>query len=220
MQVSAEIRWFWRDVPPPNLEEWFRDATEGTCAAGGGEKRVDDYLCDHNQSELSLKRRGGKAGVEVKGLVAAHWSKVTSDANPFVGPIELWTKWSSEVLDLGSGSTIPIEKIRWLRTFDTGKKPPKEIPVDSKEKPIVGPAFLECGCNVELTGIKLPNGAIWWTLGFESWGAIQTLDKALRDVAKTLAARRPPQLETGLLASYPVWLKDYVVTTERVSANE
>lgn len=218
MQVSAEIRWFWRDVPPPNLEEWFRDATQGTCSPGGGEKRVDDYLCDHNQSELSVKRRGGKTGVEVKGLVAAQWSKVA--ANPFVGPIELWTKWSSEVLDLGSGSTIRIEKIRWLRRFDTGKQPPEEIPLDSKEKALAGQDFLEFGCNVELTRIKLPNSEIWWTLGFESWGTIQTLDEALRAVAMTLAARQPPRLETGFLASYPAWLKNYVVTTERVSANE
>src|SRR5437773_4963514 len=167
MQVSAEIRWFWTDVPPPRLEEWFRNAAEGTCAAGGGEKRVDEYLFDQNQGELSLKRRGGKPGVEVKGLVAASCGEV--DSNPFIGPIELWTKWTSDVFELESGLTVPIEKVRWLRKFDTTKHSAEEIPVDSNEKPLRGRSFPEFGCNVELTRITLPNNKTWWTLGFESF---------------------------------------------------
>jgi hypothetical protein len=81
---------------------------------------VDEYVCDHNQGELSLKRRGEKPGVEVKGLVAPKWGNLT--AGPFVGPIDLWTKWTSEVLELRSGWTLPIEKIRWLRKFDTAQR--------------------------------------------------------------------------------------------------
>src|SRR5947207_3561754 len=115
MQVSAEIRWFWKDVLPPKLEEWFRNAKEKTCAAGGGEPRVDEYLYDLNQIELGLKRRGGKSGVEVKGLVTAASGRL--NANPFAGPIDLWTKWTSEALDLKSDLTVAIEKIRWLRKF-------------------------------------------------------------------------------------------------------
>src|SRR6266446_9094261 len=151
MQVSAEIRWFWSDVPPPKLEQWFRTATEEACIIGGGEPRVDEYLYDSTQIELSLKRRGGKPGVEVKGLVAAKWGNVT--ASPFVGPIELWTKWTSEVLELKSGWTVPIEKIRWLRKFDTAKQVPEEIPLDSTEKPLGNPTLPALGCNVELTQI-------------------------------------------------------------------
>ena len=209
MQISAEIRWFWSNVPPPKLEEWFRDATEDTCAAGGGESRVDEYLYDGNQIELGLKRRGGKPGVEVKGLVAAEWGKLT--ATPFVGPIELWTKWTSEVLELNSDRTVPIKKIRWLRKFDTAKQFPEEIPLDGKEKPLGTRPLPELGCNVELTQITLGDNKVWWTLGFESFGAIQTVDKSLYTVAMTLATRQPPGLGTGGLADYPAWLKEHVV---------
>ena len=214
MQISAEIRWFWSDVPPPKLEEWFRDATEDTCAAGGGESRVDEYLYDGNQIELGLKRRGGKPGVEVKGLVAAEWGKLT--ATPFVGPIELWTKWTSEVLELNSDRTVPIKKIRWLRKFDTAKQFPEEIPLDGKEKPLGTRPLPELGCNVELTQITLGDNKVWWTLGFESFGTIQTVDKSLYAVAATLATRQPPELGTGLLASYPDWLKEHVAAPSSV----
>ena len=209
MQVSAEIRWFWRDVPPLNLEEWFCSAP---CAAGGAEQRADEYFCDPSQGELSLERREAKAGVEVKGLVAAAFGDST--VGPFVGPIELWTKWTCEAFELPSGSTVPVEKVRWLRKFDTAKQPPEEIPVDIKEKPVGGQALPTFGCNVELTRIRLPNNTIWWTLGFESFGTIQTVDKALAVAAMTLAARRPPDFGTGVLASYPAWLKEYVVAAE------
>ena len=134
MQVSAEIRWFWKNILPPKLKEWFCNAKDNTCAAGGGKPRVDEYLYDRSQIELGLKRRGGKPGVEVKGLVTGKWGSLI--ASPFVGPIELWTKWTSEVLELNSGWTVPTEKIRWLRKFDTAKQLPEEIPLDSKEKPL------------------------------------------------------------------------------------
>jgi hypothetical protein len=209
MQLSAEIRWFWSKVPPPQLEGWFRNATEDTCPAGGGEKRQDDYLYDGSQIELGLKRRGGKAGVEIKGLVAAAWGNLT--ANPFAGPIELWSKWTSEVLELASDRTVPIEKVRWLRKFDTAKQVPEEIPLDSKEKPLGKRVLPEIGCNVELTRITLRDDEVWWTLGFESFGTFQTLGKDLCAVAATLAARQPPQIGTGLLASYPSWLKEHVI---------
>ena len=210
MQVSAEIRWFWSKVPPPNLEKGFRNAAEGACAAGGGETRVNEYLFDPNQRELNLKCRGGKTGVEIKGLVAAHFGAVAS--NPFVGPIELWTKWTSECLKLASGLTVPIEKVRWLRKFDTAKQFPEEIPIDRKERPIGGRALSKFGCNVEFVRITLSNNAIWRTLGFESFGTVQTAEKASIATAMTLAARRPPEFRRGELASYTVWLTKNVVT--------
>src|SRR6266481_3714212 len=222
MQVSAEIRWFWNNVPPPKLREWFRNATKDTCPAGGGELRVDEYLYDHSQIELGLKRRGGKPGVEVKGLVAAKWGNLT--AGPFVGPIDLWTKSTSEVLELRSGWTVPIEKIRWLRKFDTARQFPEEIPLDDKEQPLGKRPLPALGCNVELTQITLRDDKVWWTLGFESFGTIQTVDKSLYAVATTLATRQPPDLGTGLLASYPDWLKEHVAAPssvqELISLNE
>ena len=90
MQVSAEIRWYWRKTPPLKLEHWFRSFDFHGLVAGGGNLREDEYFRDPSQGELGLKRRGGKPGIEVKGLVAADWG--TLAAEPFTGRIELWTK--------------------------------------------------------------------------------------------------------------------------------
>jgi len=206
MQVSAEIRWFWRGAPPPGLEDWFRKADRHDCAAGGGSARVDEYLCDVNQGELGLKRRGGKKGVEVKGLVAVTWGGLA--AAPFVGPIELWTKWSSEPLELNAHSTVATEKRRWLRKFDTAGPSPQEIPLTAEEAPIDQRPLPTLGCNVELTQVTLPNRDIWWTFGFEAFGTLRTVENDLRAAATVLAARRPPGLGEGLLASYPTWLRE------------
>jgi len=59
----------------------------------GGKQRNDDYLVDPDQTELGLKRRGQKLGVEVKGLVVKEWASL--NVRPFSGIIELWTKWTT-----------------------------------------------------------------------------------------------------------------------------
>jgi hypothetical protein len=67
MFVSAEIRWFYPDECPANLHRWFGEMSP---APGGGKLRIDEYLSQTNQSEVSIKIRGGRPGVEIKGLVA------------------------------------------------------------------------------------------------------------------------------------------------------
>jgi hypothetical protein len=207
MQISAEIRWFWRNTPPPGLEDWFYNADSPFCVAGGGKTRVDEYLRDPRQIELGLKRRGGKQGVEVKGLVAVLWDGLA--VGPFAGPIELWTKWTSEPLALPSGALFAVEKRRWLRKFDTSLARPQEIPLDADEQPLDKRPLPVLGCNVEFTQITLAGDSVWWTLGFESFGTIWTIANDLRAVATTLAVRQPPALGEGLLASYPAWLSEH-----------
>jgi hypothetical protein len=204
MPISAEIRWFWPTTPPPGLQDWFCTAAHHPCPAGGGLVRVDEYLLDPQQAELGVKRRGGKTGVEVKALVAAAASDVA--ARPFLGPIELWTKWTSGRLELAANTTVTTQKRRWLRKFAT---PLQEIPLDEKEWPRADTLPLPPrGCNVELTQVTLPDGAVWWTLGFEAFGSVRTVEDDLRAAAAELAARRPPELGEGLLKSYPAWLKE------------
>ncbi len=198
MQLSAEARWFWPSAPPVGLEDWFHSAQDASCATGDGEARLDEYLRDAAQAELGVKRRCGKGGVEVKGLVAVTAGGLAVD--PFVGPIELWAKWTSEPLELKAGSTIAINKLRWLRKFDTSGSSPREVPLDKTPLPALG-------CNVELTRITLPGGEIWWTLGFEAFGTIRTVENDLRATATVLAARGRLSLEGGVMASYPAWLR-------------
>src|ERR1700720_909589 len=66
MFVSAEIRWFYPDECPTNLHRWFGEMSP---APGGGKLRIDEYLSQTNQSEVSIKKRGGKPGVEIKGTL-------------------------------------------------------------------------------------------------------------------------------------------------------
>ena len=209
MQVSAEIRWFWRSAPPTGLEDWFCKAESHGCPAGGGKARVDEYLRDLSQPELGLKRRGGKKGVEVKGLVAVLWSGLV--AAPFAGPVEIWGKWTSETLELIP--VVSVEKLRWLRKFDTSSSWPLEIPLNDEEKPIDMRPLPTLGCNVELTQVKLPDGGVWWTLGFEAFGALSTLANDLQAVSTVFASRQPPALGEGWRTNYPRWLIEYASKT-------
>lgn len=205
MHVSAEIRLFWHEEPPRGFKEWLLGTGPHGTAVGGGNTRVDEYLSDPEQSELGLKVRGDKTGVEVKGLIAVIRDDLR--VSPFRGPIELWAKWTSEVLQFNSVPTVSTEKQRWLRMFDTSMITPVELPLDSDEQPLRGQLLPVRGCHVELAKVRLlPTEDIWWTYGFEAFGTLETVENSLRAVAKVLAARHEPALGHPLVASYPAWL--------------
>lgn len=207
MQVSAEIRWFWSSLPA-EVEQWFRKPDETGCPPGGGGIRVDEYLCDPGQNELGIKKRGGRNLVEVKGLVAR--LEPGLDAGPFRGPIEIWSKWATERLTLEPGKTIQVSKRRWVRRYDTTRTTPTEVTLDEREWPINGvqPAR---GCNIELTEVTLAAGETWWTLGLESFGGLESVTHDLRLAASFLAANATFPLESGRLASYPLWLTQHIL---------
>jgi hypothetical protein len=137
-------------------------------------------------------------------VTAGHLSAI-----PFVGPIELWTKWTSTALELNPRAIIAVEKQRWERKFDTTAPLPAEIPVNADGTPLDRRRLPPRGCNVELTAIRVAGGAVWWTFSFEALGTLQTVENDLRAVALMVAGRKPPALNSGLLASYPAWLKGY-----------
>jgi len=75
MQLSAEVRWFWRNACPAETEAWFRRGPGGAASNAGesGEPRIDRYFHARGQTEIGVKLRGAGEGapdVEVKGLVA------------------------------------------------------------------------------------------------------------------------------------------------------
>jgi len=204
MQVSSEIRWFWHGSLPPRLEEWFRGAENHGFTAGGGEHRTDLYLRDDKQPELGIKQRGGKEGTEIKGLVAVHREGIS--IGPFVGPIEIWAKWSSDAVQIPENAMIKVGKRRWLRKFATDTGQPHEIELDEREAPLDAQPLPTNGCNVELTLIHVGPEQLWWSLGFEAFGSLSRVQASLEAAATALVQRRPPSLEAGVLASYPVWL--------------
>ena len=211
MQLSAEIRWFWRGDPQPDFYAWFQSAAvHGYPAGGGKDSRDDIYLSSPAQADLGIKRRGKKSDVEVKGLVEISETRLA--VQPFAGPIELWSKWSSAVLSIDHLPTIATSKLRWLRKFDTSGSEAVEVPLKDDEEPVDGsrPRPVR-GCNVELTRLTLAGDERWWTFGLESFGPLGTIVNDLCKAAEAIVARQPPRLPPGQLFSYPAWLQRHAL---------
>ena len=202
MQVSAEMRYWWADAAPSIVRDWFHAMD---FPPGGGRDRDDEYLLDPDQLELGLKRRGGKAGVEVKGLVQL---ATASRIAPFTGRVEIWTKWTSNAIRFEGAPVVLTRKTRWLRKYDTSNAACRELPLDENEKPAGEVALPENGCNMELTRVRLDGtSAEWWTLGFEAFGSLDDVIRSLGRTLAWLAPGAPARLITGASeASYPEWL--------------
>jgi hypothetical protein len=208
MQISAEIRYFWRSATPHGIEQWFCGPELQCFPEGWGESRIDEYLRSKNQAEVSIKRRGEKAGVEMKGLVAFSAMRLPA---PFAGQVEIWAKWDVSSIELDRKSTVAIHKRRWLRKFDTSGIAPKEIPLDSGGKPLGSQRLPDDGCNAELTELRLTNADVWWTLGLEAFGTIWAVEKNLKMGSEALVEQSAPALRPEVIASYATWLSGRVL---------
>ncbi len=202
MVVSAEVRWFWKDALPQGLDAWFRS---GLFPPGGGTPRRDEYLVDAAQPELGLKKRGATPGVEVKGLVAVRGTL----AAPFSGHVQIWSKWTSHALTIDHLPRIVVEKTRWLRKYDTSGPRVSEVPLDGDERPLQSPQrALARGCQFELVALRLADGGgAWWSLGFEAFGDLATIEESLQRTVASVAPSVPP-LTDGRELSYPAWLAE------------
>ncbi len=199
MQLSAEVRWFFKasdEALNSATERWF---SEGEAPGGGGE-RTDEYviLSGDEKLEVGLKRRGAKPGLEVKGLVA-RLSPI-----PGYGPVELWSKWSLTSLAVSGLPTVSTVKTRWLRKLDFDGVEAREVALGKDEKPLGG-GWPRKGCNVERTRVVAGGGEPWWTIGLEAFGPLAELDGILQRSVKLLAL---PDLSRALPRSYPGWLAE------------
>lgn len=205
MQISGEIRWFWSGGIPSAFEDWFRRGG-GDFLPGGPEKRVDEYLLDPNQAELGLKKRGSKPGIEVKGLLQILQGAIRDF--PFTGDIQLWSKWSSEILSVNGLVTLSTQKTRLIRKYDTGDEEPREVRLNQNGSPTDPQRRLPSeGCNVELTHISLDGAHEWWTFGFEAFGSLGSVASNLTRTVGFVARRKPPMPAAGKELSYPAWLR-------------
>jgi hypothetical protein len=82
MRLTAEIRWFWPDRPPPEFHGWFVGAGATWTAAGSTKTRGDEYLRD--QDSLGIKNRG-RSDVEIKGLISHREKHLNTGSSPGVG---------------------------------------------------------------------------------------------------------------------------------------
>ena len=195
MRLTAEIRWFWAGAPSADFQEWFTGAGPNWVALTDCQTRTDEYLRDNSQSILGIKKRGGQAGVEIKGLIATR--KTTRELAGCFAPVQLWTKWHSNALNIDSAALIRVQKRRWMRKFRLGAGAAVEgLGPDEQRK---------SGCDAELTLLDV-QGGVWWTFGFEAFGELDRVEDDLAATVAVIAARNPPLLPRGEASSYPPWL--------------
>jgi hypothetical protein len=200
MLTSAEVRWFWRGHCPEQVRDWF---FKTGLSAGGGQSRIDRYIPQRNDAEFSVRKRGDKPDVEVKGLLTRRRSP---ELEPLANHLEIWCKWSCTIPGFNLTDEVAVTKTRWLRKFDTSKFVRSEIPLDPNEKPKTGYSLPVQGCNVELTEVTIGRFGVWWTLGFEAFGDLDTVPTNLSLTLlpeKTLLAR---VVASGTFLGYPAWL--------------
>ena len=163
----------------------------------------DRYLSTLNTAELGIKRRGNELGAEFKGLLMR---RSIPALHRLADHSEIWCKWFCSGAVIFKDEVVTT-KTRWLRKFDTATPIRSEIPLDFMEKPRSGHSLPTQGCNLELTEVRISDKAnIWWTLGFEAFGDIETaplnLSRGILPEVPTLA----DALSSGIVSSYPEWL--------------
>src|SRR4030095_552433 len=116
-----------------------------------------------------------------------------------------WSKWTSNALTIDHVPRLVVHKTRWLRKFDTSGDDVTEVELDAEERPRQYPEWmLERGCHFELAAIQVDQRA-WWTVGFEAFGPLDTVEESLFRTMERLAPTTPP-FPLGLELSYPAWL--------------
>jgi hypothetical protein len=174
--VSLEVRWIHLGRLPAVLAERlgpFREALE---------VREDCYLTDPALPNLSVKIRGG-AEFDVK--VFRHSPGRLSLPGGTRGRLEMWEKWSFPLAGgpwrLPDGASwTRVEKVRRRRSFALADGVLAERPLAEAALP---------GCSLELTEVAIA-GDVWWTLGLEAVGPLDTLHRDLQATATTLIDAR------------------------------
>ena len=175
--------------------------------------RSDEYFVSSDNSEIGIKRRDVRTEsplsvIEIKGLVDVIEPGVAL-YNGNAG-FERWIKWTCSGIDLSAGCSLHVNKTRWLRKFSICGQIVTEIPLNRKEKPADATVALPLeGCNVELTKVTWDEGrgAEWFTVGFEAFGALGSVELNLRQTSEHLKLRTLLGLSTEHLMNYPKWLR-------------
>ena len=180
MRLTAEIRWFWAARPLP----LFRSGSPARGRTGRRwltARRAPMSICATTPTALGIKKRGGQAGVEIKGLIAP--GKTILEHAGCSAPVELWAKWPSRTLKIDGAALIRVQKRRWMRKFRVSAGHVVECTGSDRTR--------KSGCDAELTLIEV-EGAAWWTFGFEAFGELERVEDDLAATVAVLAGRNPP----------------------------
>jgi hypothetical protein len=170
--VSLEVRW----IHPGRLPALLLERLEPFEA--GIEVREDLYLVDPVLPDVSVKIRGG-VQLDVKAF--RHSPGRLSLPGGTRGRLELWERWSFPLAAVpqplvAAADWTRVEKRRRRRSF---------APADDGlvERPRAN--AVSRGCSLEVTEVSI-DGAVWWTLGLEAVGPLDTLHRDLHAAAVTL----------------------------------
>ena len=213
MQPSMEVRWLMRGDRPANVAQWFSKGFVPKQNAILEEEldRLDTYLSLPSNKDLSVKLRAGKK-IEVKQRQGQGQSKVLKDG--IRGLVEQWVKWSfaldaqaaSPDFANPAGCWVTVKKSRLTRKFEI-KPGDLVVAIDAivANAPAAKPP--DEGCNMELAWLTSWNGQAWWSLGFEAFGKLGTVEKNLDLVLKqVLADPAFPIMKAEDSYAYPTWL--------------
>lgn len=210
MEISAEVRLWWPASQGDRLTIWFAELSDidpgGSLSLepgnAGADPRTDVYLCDPAQPDVGVKIRSvwtPHEEVEIKSLIDVR--------NPELafGPVTIWVKSGARGLQLDPSRTVATSKFRSLRRYAWDGELLNEVTLDANENALVG-GEPTSGCNVELARVEIQGvETCRYTVGFEAFGSLETVEPTLRRCVQHTAGRSPPPaLEHAEAASYPL----------------
>lgn len=197
LAYSAELRWFVEGALPAPVEDWFRRRPR--CSEA--EMRVDEYLLLPGCETVGVKLRS--KNFEVKALRVAPCAATIGGV---AGLLDGWVKWTLSdpavtpfaAAMRGDAVLVSVPKTRFLVKYSFDGGAPQ--PVAAEAHPVEG-------CNAELTVLECA-GRAWWTVAFEAFGAVVSLEDHLVGAAAAFfgAGAAPQRFALDQSCSYPVWL--------------
>lgn len=199
--ITSEIRWFYKGNIPNTINVWLKNL-KGEIELQP--PRTDIYLNDNSTSNLGIKFREGRFEVKQKMIDLG-----VLDSDNISGKAEQWKKWSFDAKD----EKIPLADItkgEWIKVSKK-RKLKKYIISDSGKINEGFDNFQSDGCNLELTELQTYSSDespdIYWTLGLETHGQVETLSQNLNNAFEYILKNRLPiTLKIDQSYSYPKWL--------------
>jgi len=210
---SGEIRWFFRDGPQREVDQWF-----SACGTAVTEPpRIDRYIILPRCTTAGVKIRQGN--IEVKAQTES--GTVSECTDRVCGYQGAWVKWSRPASNPDSFLASPnaperwghVEKARTLRLLSLETDEPEEITPGSRQ--------LRAGCQAEKANLRVllldvgieptaqdwEHADRWWSLSLEAFGPPEDVGALLQRAASHwLGQGFPATLRAEDSMSYPEWL--------------
>jgi len=187
MDRTAELRWFFRTLPPRPVVDWFEKMADPP------ETRTDCYLVLPGTDALGVKVRGGSTRLELK--LRPRPPEPMGLPGGVSGQREEWQRWSlPRPVITRLFPRLALPKARWIK-------------VTKQRRLTTIPYRGDAGCRVELTALKA-QGQEWSTVGFEAYGPDADLAPALDAAADEVFGSIDLTGDLGayLFCGYPGWL--------------